>query len=541
MELDFEDIRKLNVSTEGSFRNLSRFSYCGDSEILITENNHFAVLYDSHTLHPIKSWSFSLLSPLTHPLVYDELNQLIVSVQDSTIIRWPKEDEPQNGTKLKLSSKLYAVLPVRSFYPILVYFNGFCEILNKEFVSNFDESKSVIDKNEKIVFACTQFKENVLVLYLITQQSTEFTASNSQTFYEVLLDPKSLEFQVNSKKLIQLYSAFAICNNTCKLWGIKNAKKPELYSIQEERNENLDSTLTITKGMKFSKAGHLFLIGKRGANDVLEVWNFQFDAKVKIGSYLLPQTKPNDSDVVDNKLLITCEKEICIIPIKEKISLAETFKRIRKESLKNEKEDFSAYCNPLNCEALMKKLTQTNVVSTNSIIDILCACLDNISSSHIDQGKVQGLLQKVLLLPFNETKMIQSLKLKKDVSEKLVELLCCLTKSLDETNFRSSKDLKAKLLWITILVDAFFKQIIMNQTQELTDVFKNLSAKLDIFCRVYQDLEAIKDLIDMIKNKTLCLNASKFELAPQKTHYSFEFLEKSSFCKSYSCSITLND
>ena len=96
----------IDCSIIAPFRNQSCIQKYNASTVLITESDNLAALYDLKKNIWIKSWTFTTLSPLTCPMMYDSHSDCFVAVRKYQTIRVFKlEQEIDEGETILLPSK----------------------------------------------------------------------------------------------------------------------------------------------------------------------------------------------------------------------------------------------------------------------------------------------------------------------------------------------------------------------------------------------------------------------------------------------------
>jgi len=179
----FGETRKIPTLCSDSLNSLTTRIAITNSptEILITESANLATKYDIEQYKSIQSLSFNELNKLLLPLssYYSAKRglEILIGVHSgNTLFEWSYEsNELKPECKKHFQTAISAILSTK-YGPIIVFSNGFAELLHK-LKNDFDEEKvsAIIEPNEQIIgieYHCFS-KSNIALYYIVRPKDND--------------------------------------------------------------------------------------------------------------------------------------------------------------------------------------------------------------------------------------------------------------------------------------------------------------------------------------------------------------------------------
>ena len=538
----FGDIKKThNIIDESLNTVLNRYCLCAHGSVMISESVHLAALYQRNTFNPIRSWSFPQLKQLTCPVVYDRKNANIITVQrEKWLCAWPVGEAQERETmRCSFDVPLVGAIYVDNIGIVVVFHNGFCQIINdKTFEDDIQDKTDIISPEELIIniYACRGQKDFVNI-YLCTKVKGK--EETEKSIYFITVNCKTGENEVVGKP-IQHDNDFWLFNPILKCFvGTKQQNHLSLNVFNENLNKkmlNFDSTLIKTLyGMALNENyENLLLIGETTQTEtyICELWNFKYGFKV--GEISLPD-KPlkNDCNIVNSNVYITCTKGMFMIPILVKdyplskvigkgksmidtnllspfAQIEEVCKLIQVDESNDSKSIEQFYA--LVCQFTQMKL----YVPEKTIVLMLMTCLDQLGKDK-NNSKFLSILHSIITLPFHETSLIENLK----------------SYTMNFENFCLAINLLFDLIpskcypaidWISVLFDTFLNELLTNQRENSCEFMQELGEKVDNLIKYYDGLNKINNILECYifhETKSQQQNELKYLIG----QYSIEYLK----------------
>lgn len=499
--LDIEEHSTITTAIDVAFGSLDRVQLLPDGKILITEGQHMAAVYDESTKSAIKSWTFSQLSSLSCPIVYDKCNNLIVSVHKNiTLKQFGIDEEVEAVKKLKFTQSIFCVVPAPDGELILVHSNGFMATLSEAIDTRMDADKPDLISGAKIDYVRILNGTDAVSIsaVVISKVGPVFT------YHKLRLDRETGDLENESCELPNavLYGVnedglLVVLKSTGEICRIVNGKLVTAYTLPQKMSD-------IKSIISLSPKADLLAVPWRvaqGPNYMMEMIDLKHNLSE---NFALPQSPLRYGiSVIASKFYVLTAKGLDIIPFAKKpVALSSAVGKTKTETtnpdITIQKETLLDSLKNLSTDGLITELNRLKQLNNDYVPEKILAEIVNhiLSRDDLEDNDFDTTFSYLMTLPYNVhflTSQIRSLNLP------VPKVLALTNKMLLKLENPALKgDVCVNVLdWISAVLDANFQQIIISAKQFKEPLLK-LRDFVDVLCEYSEDLLSLKSTMELV-------------------------------------------
>ncbi|KAI1289852.1 hypothetical protein HDE_08116 [Halotydeus destructor] len=516
--ISFGDYNLIPTALDECFGHFSRAQFMDDKTILLSEGSHVTATLNVESFTPLRSWTFPHISPLSSPVVYDHINQKYLAVHRNSILKiFTETDDEQD--KFKFRSKISCVVANPVGESLVVFSNGDVKHLTDAVeCKKEDLGKGHLD-GEELLYAKVLRQSTATAIHLCFITTTVKDKTKSQ-YKKVILDTTTGNNTISSF-VFHTYSALDVSDSGVLIGLAADGKI--IMHVDDSTSEFMPSS-KIGNIHFLSGSDNLIAFTAEIARDkhILTV----MDWKYKVPQDLNIDCKPLSNGIYSfkSKLFLLTDKGLLVAPYNLK-SL--TLSKIigSGKIIKSPHDNFLERLPELQPVELMEEL---NILKANnkSIVSekILASVAAFLINDNLNTEISQRAFDKLLEFPFSPKHLTKEIRNQTLPLEKLVSLIDNLLDRVEPTSSLESVRSLTLLDWITVILDANFKSIILSIDQFKASLI-NLNEKLNKFCAVYETMENLKSLVELLIHQDFT-KPMRFELPVAKVgKYSVDYIQ----------------
>lgn len=224
--LQLSDNSTTSTSLDDCFHPFSRIDLFHEKELLVTEGQHVASIYNTSDNMPVRCWTFSQIKPLSCPVVFDRMRKKFVAVLSKNEVHiFGRDEEIDEAERYKFRRTICCILTNPFGEPIVLFHDGAVSLLDAA-LANRSEEPNPNQKLEDIV------KVRALI---VNKRST-----SSRCSMEVVIVTRSLDDQLT-------YNRLKIDPETQAVDNYESLQLPPLCSVYNIADDGAFGCVTTNK------------------------------------------------------------------------------------------------------------------------------------------------------------------------------------------------------------------------------------------------------------------------------------------------------